>query len=258
MDLESFQELTLQPVFPLAFTCLYVAGTTYLQPASDPPRAPPAKPGARKVLKTSNYIIFLHNLILAVYSMWTFFNSFTIIRDDFASRSTHDTHCDAGKTRWNGTQFGFITWLFYMSKYYEVLDTVIIIAKGRRPMFLQTFHHAGAILLMWHLTLQGNPMVWVFVVFNSFIHSLMYVYYALTAVGHAPAWKMAMTMLQLAQFAAGNVVCSYPYFNKGCLTAEETWTLTAVLTYVTVLIVLFTLFAIKSYCKPASDKQKKP
>lgn len=36
-----------------------------------------------------------------------------------------------------------------MSKFYEVLDTVIILLKGRPSSLLQSYHHAGAMMSMW-------------------------------------------------------------------------------------------------------------
>lgn len=43
----------------------------------------------------------------------------------------------------------FYGWLFYLSKFYEVIDTAIIIAKGKKSSLLQTYHHAGAMICMW-------------------------------------------------------------------------------------------------------------
>lgn len=43
----------------------------------------------------------------------------------------------------------FYGWLFYLSKFYEVVDTAIIIAKGKKSSLLQTYHHAGAMICMW-------------------------------------------------------------------------------------------------------------
>ena len=65
-------------------------------------------------------------------------------------------------------------YLFYISKYYEFIDTWIVCLKGRKPLFLQLYHHIGAVIGMWLLYITHNPWVWVFLVFNSFINSIMY------------------------------------------------------------------------------------
>lgn len=78
---------------------------------------------------------------------------------------------DVGRI-WN-EGLAFYGWLFYLSKYYEVIDTFIILAKGRKSSFLQTYHHAGAMICMWAGIRYMSPPIWMFVLVNSFIHSIM-------------------------------------------------------------------------------------
>jgi hypothetical protein len=35
--------------------------------------------------------------------------------------------------------------IFYISKYYEFLDTWVLVMKGKAPSFLQIYHHVGCI-----------------------------------------------------------------------------------------------------------------
>lgn len=64
-------------------------------------------------------------------------------------------------------------WWFYLSKFYEVIDTFIILAKGKRSSTLQTYHHAGAMLSMWAGIRYMSPPIWLFCFLNSFIHTCM-------------------------------------------------------------------------------------
>lgn len=64
-------------------------------------------------------------------------------------------------------------WIFYLSKFYEVLDTFIILAKGKYSSTLQTYHHAGAMMCMWAGMRYMAIPIWIFCLFNSFIHALM-------------------------------------------------------------------------------------
>jgi hypothetical protein len=73
---------------------------------------------------------------------------------------------------WN-EGLAFYGWLFYLSKFYEVIDTLVILAKGKKSSTLQTYHHAGAMLCMWAGIKYMAPPIWMFVFLNSFIHSLM-------------------------------------------------------------------------------------
>lgn len=78
---------------------------------------------------------------------------------------------DVGRL-WN-EGLAFWGWMFYVSKFYEVVDTLIILAKGKRSGTLQTYHHSGAMLCMWAGIRYMSPPIWMFVFVNSFIHGLM-------------------------------------------------------------------------------------
>ncbi len=122
---------------------------------------------------------------------------------------------------WN-EGLAFYGWLFYLSKFYEVLDTIIILAKGKKSSFLQTYHHAGAMMCMWAGIRYMAPPIWMFVLVNSGLHALMvsfylqsnslltltewkYTYYTLTALGvKVPrGLKRTLTTLQIVQFVVG-------------------------------------------------------
>lgn len=105
---------------------------------------------------------------------------------------------------WN-EGLAFYGWLFYISKFYEVIDTLIIIAKGKLSSTLQTYHHAGAMMCMWAGIHYMAVPIWTFVFFNSFIHAMMYTYYTLTAFRiKVPVFiKRTLTTLQITQFVVG-------------------------------------------------------
>ncbi|MCJ1486131.1 hypothetical protein MMC06_006307 [Schaereria dolodes] len=110
---------------------------------------------------------------------------------------------DVGRI-WN-EGLAFYGWLFYLSKFYEVVDTLIVLAKGKNSSFLQTYHHAGAMLCMWAGVRYMSPPIWMFVLINSGIHGLMYTYYTLSAlaVPIPTIVKRTITSLQIAQFIFG-------------------------------------------------------
>jgi hypothetical protein len=87
------------------------------------------------------------------------------------SQSGRPDPTDVGRL-WN-EGLAFWGWWFYLSKFYEVLDTFIIQAKGKRSSTLQTYHHAGAMLCMWAGIRYMSPPIWMFVTINSGIHALM-------------------------------------------------------------------------------------
>jgi hypothetical protein len=78
---------------------------------------------------------------------------------------------DVGRL-WN-EGLAFWGWWFYLSKFYEVLDTFIILAKGKRSSTLQTYHHTGAMMCMWAGIRYMSPPIWMFAFLNSGIHAMM-------------------------------------------------------------------------------------
>lgn len=99
-------------------------------------------------------------------SRWaTYSNNVTLASDGTPSRT------DMGRI-WN-EGLAFYGWIFYLSKFYEVLDTFIILAKGKLSSTLQTYHHAGAMMCMWAGMRYMSPPIWMFVFVNSAIHTMM-------------------------------------------------------------------------------------
>ncbi|RCI10309.1 hypothetical protein L249_8445, partial [Ophiocordyceps polyrhachis-furcata BCC 54312] len=105
---------------------------------------------------------------------------------------------------WN-EGLSYYGWIFYLSKFYEVLDTFIILAKGKPSSTLQTYHHAGAMMCMWAGMRYMSAPIWMFALVNALIHALMYSYYTLTAfhVKVSMTIKRTLTTLQITQFLLG-------------------------------------------------------
>lgn len=101
--------------------------------------------------------------------------------------------------------------------------------------------------------------VWLFVLYNSFIHTIMYFYYFLTVIGIRPSWKMLITIMQLVQFVIG-LGCTIPYFRSDCLHEPENYDQWFALTlndvYVGVLFFLFGNFFVSTYSKPSKGASK--
>jgi len=211
-DLETTRiyEYSIAWTTPIVTSLLYVSIVTYWS------RINLQNPSNSKVPVSAFFhsLVILHNLILCLFSALVFINVFPeLVRQlqgpDRISALFNPT------SEFYIKSLGFWTWIFYMSKYYELIDTLVFLLKGKPSSFLQTFHHTGAIIGMWALTVSRNPTVWVFVSFNSFIHSWMYLYYLLTCFGYYSPWKKMLTNLQITQFAVGNpigvvtLVCGY-------------------------------------------------
>eukprot|EP00484_Ammonia_sp_Unknown_P024718 CAMPEP_0197031052 /NCGR_PEP_ID=MMETSP1384-20130603/10164_1 /TAXON_ID=29189 /ORGANISM="Ammonia sp." /LENGTH=223 /DNA_ID=CAMNT_0042460527 /DNA_START=107 /DNA_END=775 /DNA_ORIENTATION=- len=148
-------------------------------------------------------VMFLHNVVLAVFSALTFINTAPIIYDIVTTHGIYVGLCSKIEDAFTETSYGFWTHLFYLSKFYEFVDTWIVIARGRRPITLQVFHHVGAVLGLWLILVAKANCSFYFIVENSFIHSIMYTYYACSVIGIKFRWKFIITMLQMWQFIIG-------------------------------------------------------
>ncbi|KAK9457805.1 GNS1/SUR4 family-domain-containing protein [Dipodascopsis uninucleata] len=255
---------------PVTIATVYATAVHILN-RSRGPGTPPAR-FARTAL--FHWLVIAHNMFLCVYSAWTCLGmSSSLIRNiietsriSSGSSSFWRSLCALNGGIWeNGlSYYGF---LFYLSKFYEVFDTIIILAKGKRSSLLQTYHHAGAMLSMWAGIRFASPPIWVFVVFNSLIHTLMYFYYTLSGlkITVPKSLKRALTTAQICQFIFGGSLAMAHFFvyyfdplegaYTSCLVNQgQTFALFLNVAYLAPLTYLFIGFWIDSYLgrKPAA------
>jgi elongation of very long chain fatty acids protein 6 len=70
------------------------------------------------------------------------------------------------------------------SKVFELFDTVLLVLRRKPVILLHWYHHATVLLFVWYsqVSAQTNAHI-VYTLMNCIVHSLMYTYYAFTAVG---------------------------------------------------------------------------
>jgi hypothetical protein len=138
-----------------------------------------------------------------------------------------------------------------MSKYYEFFDTFLLYLNGKSPIFLQKYHHIGAVVC-WHLSyVYKVDAVWLSSICNSFVHTLMYSYYlgCLLKINQIRFIKKYITSLQLAQLLSGH----YHTLVKYKPPVETNFRYSIILiadAYVCGLILMFSVFYYKNYMKP--------
>ncbi|KAG2735054.1 hypothetical protein G9P44_001268 [Scheffersomyces stipitis] len=261
------------------------------------PKRVPAAPYAIARNPLFKVFVLLHNIFLCVYSVWTFIgmtasivNTMGVFKGDilptFYASLNRDTYtfkkfelffqsvCDSkqgvfsriiSNDHHNLEVFG---WWFYISKFYEVIDTIIILLKGRPSSLLQSYHHAGAMMCMWAGIRFQSPPIWIFVVFNSFIHSLMYFYFSLSCLHiRVPTlFKRVLTSMQITQFVVGGsiavlhsfvwIIDTSEYVSEdnlrliSCIsTPDQALPVLINVAYLAPLTALFAAFYIESYLK---------
>ncbi|GAK65174.1 fatty acid elongase [Moesziomyces antarcticus] len=159
--------------------------------------------------RTLRFLILVHNAALAIYSGWTWAMMFPYVVDFFvqgwSAAGFQGVKLALCSMPTNCPHLGKYAYIFYLSKYYEVFDSVILLLKGKKVSNLQSYHHAGAIICMWIAYRYQSQPVWVFCVFNSFVHTWMYTYYFFAAMRwpFPRAVKRNLTTMQIAQIASG-------------------------------------------------------
>jgi len=105
---------------------------------------------------------------------------------------------------------GFWIYVFHLSKYYEMLDTVILALRKKPIIFLHIFHHMIVVPVTWKwLDDQWLNGSWWCTFVNSLVHCFMYYYYLLTAMGRTVWWKQYITQGQIVQFFTGFFIVSF-------------------------------------------------
>lgn len=160
---------------------------------------------------------------------------------------------------------GFWLYLYYWSKYIELIDTLLLCFKLKPTIPLHLYHHTVMLWLTWasfrYDWMEGS--VWCTIV-NSIIHTIMYSYYLLTALGHDVWWKKHLTATQIFQFCTGSVYVSVFLYSDhmrglgehgGCGAPERRYTAWAGHFINFSFIVLFLQFFRRSYSKKSGNRR---
>ena len=88
----------------------------------------------------------------------------------------------------------------------EWIDTIFLILRKKKILFLHWFHHLVTMLYCWHSTIYSCQVdatgTW-FAGINLFVHFIMYGYYGLTSIGIKLANSFLITLLQFVQMIVG-------------------------------------------------------
>lgn len=203
-----------------------------------------------KQLRINNTLLYwlsvIHNGCLVAFSAWTFVSLSQILyTDGVVFQSNY---------YFQNPWFDTVIYLFYLSKYYEFFDTFLLYLNGKTPIFLQKYHHIGAVIC-WHLMyVYKVDCIWIPSIVNSFVHTIMYSYYlgCLLKINQIRFIKKYITSLQLVQLIIPSLISVYMYIPP-VETVFKHNIIKLFFGYVSVLVILFARFFYTNYIK---DKSK--
>jgi GNS1/SUR4 family len=175
----------------------------------------------------------VHNFIMAAYSLYAFIGTAAVLYRNWA-RVDFDAKvlfCDKNEDML--VDFDYWMYTFFLSKFYEWIDTIALIVLRGKPQFppletdkesgrtsiawqkvLHVFHHTTTASIVWFVSQHHLSIGWSGALTNPIVHVFMYSYYMLADVW--PGVRMfgpMITPIQLVQF----VLC------LSLLAAEIVW-----------------------------------
>lgn len=152
-------------------------------------------------------VLLLHNIFLALFSFVLFLQLNILIWPKLSLLGWHGLMCNSDM--FDDPKLQWVYYVNYMLKYYELLDTVFMVLRKRPTTFLHVYHHAATMSLGWVQLTSKTACQWFVVYFNLLVHSVMYLYYLLSALNFRVWWKKYVTVLQLIQFLIDLAGCTY-------------------------------------------------
>lgn len=166
--------------------------------------------------------LFLWSLTLAVFSLATTIVSLPKFLHYWYLYGFERVSCDC--VIFDDPRTGLWAFLFVFAKILELGDTIFIVLRKQKLIFLHWYHHITVMCYGWNFSYSHRICyTQSFMSMNCFIHSIMYGYYAVRAQGrYRPPLgvNMMITLLQLIQMIIGTYVNLYIYYRR---TIDPNW-----------------------------------
>lgn len=155
----------------------------------------------RLVLVTAIHNLFLCLLSLAM-TLGILYNLYPIYKSGglLMAYCGHTGPIAPGAIVHDRGAMNFWCFVFYFSKYYEMLDTVLLVLKKRPLTLIHVYHHFIVPYLFWSFLYTETSGQWSLAAANSLVHVFMYYYYMVTTLGYTVWWKRYLTIMQIVQF----------------------------------------------------------
>ena len=162
-----------------------------------------------------NFLFFTWNIVLSILSFIGFFYSFRTIYILNKNLTIKETICNYKETSNFLEEINHISnmavasiYIYTSTKILEWIDTLFLVLRKRKIIFLHWFHHLFTMIYCWHklyYTIDYDFSGLYFSSVNLFVHGIMYMYYALKIkkIYIPPKISVCVTFLQLSQMFFG-------------------------------------------------------
>jgi hypothetical protein len=204
-------------------------------------------------------VMSLWNLFLTMLSITMLLGILLpFIKWNYEAESFQDMVCDKNQNRWQGGMYFWIH-IFSLSKFIELFDTVILVARGKKVAFLHYYHHTSVLMYTWIADTCRFSPGWMFAIVNCFVHSVMYDYYKVRSDGQRLTYDRCITQIQIMQMAIGIIVVLlwgyYHYTDPvNCPADNSYYMILATIVLYASYFLLFLSFYIKRYFKTKTKK----
>eukprot|EP00040_Diaphanoeca_grandis_P040106 m.261269 g.261269 ORF g.261269 m.261269 type:complete len:321 (-) comp41780_c0_seq1:458-1420(-) len=185
-------------VWPVGFVCVYfvmVMWHLYI-------RSPEAKVYAKASTNWINPLLVAWNYCLHLLSAWMLVGILRNVPAATANMGVLGLVCDGSSLFHVESYTNMYMLIFMFSKFPELIDTLLLVIRGRHVMFLHWYHHITVLSYCWMVLGKHYPG-YVFAGMNAGVHTIMYYYYARMAQHVKPSFGKSLTMIQLAQMLVG-------------------------------------------------------
>ncbi|KAL9657488.1 hypothetical protein ABK040_016754 [Willaertia magna] len=145
------------------------------------------------------WIAFLHNFNMTVISLACFIGLVYEALKIYLSEGYYPLICDP-EHKYNVGPLQFWCYMYYLSKYVELFDTVLLVLRRSRLRFIHTYHHVSTMFICYFGLASNGTGQWIVIMLNTLVHIIMYYYYMKVTLGFDVWWKYYLTDMQLLQF----------------------------------------------------------
>jgi len=199
------------------------------------------------------YFRIIHNAILCFGSFIMVLGMITELYKSYQIGGLEVLLCDANGIQLQGNLYNWY-YVFSLSKFYEFIDTGILILRKKPISFLHCFHHFITAYLCWLGLYDAIAIQWTVICLNGTVHVFMYYYYLAVSFNSDLWWKKYLTTMQIVQFCLDLALC-LPFFYHELILGNDCSGHSYVLGFSNAVLISFLILFINFFQKTYTEKK---